>query len=593
MKPSYLSLRFTKPASIVLTTIFVFSVAGCSLLSKTSAPTTQELNTQLYSYQDVITPELLKDHLMVFASDEFMGRETATEHERMAADYLITEYQKLNLSGGGVNSSYLQAFELDATVTDSLVFTLTSPSGVSTTSRLSQGNAPNAEFQMVFGGSDNLSGEVIFLGFGVADDASGINQVAGAEIEGKWVMVFRDIPYIHDGEELISSTITNNVRIGALLQAGATGVMYISESDPLEFAASVEAGTAILSKPSNLRLSYRESAGFRGFGRAVAEARADVAAEMIGISLEDLPAYKENLIASMAAQAAVSKTESTETQEEDVTAIFQPVASGYQLTFQPYRREVKLESNNVLAFLEGSDPVLKEEVVILTSHYDHIGITLPDASGDMINNGADDDGSGTISLVGVATAFSKAAENGVRPKRSVLFLNVSGEEKGLLGSRYYSDHPVYPIEKTVANLNSDMVGRSDEAHLSEGVTEYVYLIGGPIISSGLDSLVTVANQKSGNVLLDYHYNDLNDPNQFYRRSDHWNFGRLGIPFSFFFTGVHEDYHRPSDHPEKIDYNKLSKISRVIFGSAIELANVEQRPVVDNQEFIQKTQAQPR
>jgi Zn-dependent M28 family amino/carboxypeptidase len=138
-----------------------------------------------------------------------------------------------------------------------------------------------------------------------------------------------------------------------------------------------------------------------------------------------------------------------------------------------------------------------------------------------------------------------------------------------------------------------MVGRSDDAHLSEGVTEYVYLIGGPIISSGLDSLVTVANQKTSNVLFDYHYNDLNDPNQFYRRSDHWNFGRLGIPFSFFFTGVHEDYHRPSDEPEKIDYNKLSKISQVIFGSAIELANAEQRPVVDNQEFIEKTQAQPR
>ncbi len=589
MTPS--TILLTKRFSILVSTLFILSFSGCSILSKTSVPATQELNTQLYAFQEVITPELLKDHLMIFASDEFMGRETATEHERMAANYLINQYQKLNLPGGGANNSYLQAFSLDATVTDSLVFTLTSATGVTTVSRISQGNAPNAEFQMLFGGSDNLNGEIVFLGFGVADEASGIDQVVGAEIEGKWVMVFRDIPYTYNGMDLVSSSITNNVRIGALLQAGATGVIYISESDPLEFASDVEAGSVILSKPSNLRLSYRESAGFRGFGRVVAEARADVAAELIGVAVEDLAGYKQSLVESMAQTASGT---ATALENGPVTsAAFEPIASGYSLSFQPHRREVKLESNNVMAFLEGSDPVLKEEVVILTSHYDHIGITLPDESGDMINNGADDDGSGTISLLGVATAFSKAAENGVRPKRSVLFLNVSGEEKGLLGSRYYSDHPVYPIENTVANLNSDMVGRSDDAHLSEGVTEYVYLIGGPIISSGLDSLVTVANQKSGNVLFDYKYNDLNDPNQFYRRSDHWNFGRLGIPFSFFFTGVHEDYHRPSDHPEKIDYNKLSKISQVIFGSAIELANVDQRPVVDNQEFIEKTQAQPR
>lgn len=575
------SISVAKRSIAILSASLILTLSGCTFLGKTSAPTTQELNNQLYSYQNVITPDLLKDHLMIFASDAFMGRETATEYERMAADYLINEYKKLNLPGGGENNDYLQPFELDATVTDSMVFTLTTPSGESIRSTISQGSAPDAEFQMVFGGSDNLSGEIVFLGFGVADETSGINQVAGADIEGKWVMIYRDIPTSYNGKDLISSTITNNVRIGALLQAGATGVIYISESDPAEFASAVEAGTAVMSKPSNLRLSYRESAGFRGFGRAVAEVRADVAAEMMGLSMDELTTHKEALIASMAAQMEGSEFS------------FEPMSSGYTLSFEPYRRDVKLVSNNVMAFLEGSDPVLKEEVVILTSHYDHIGITLPDASGDMINNGADDDGSGTISLVGVATAFSKAAENGVRPKRSILFLNVSGEEKGLLGSRYYSDHPVYPIENTVANLNSDMVGRSDDAHLSEGVTEYVYLIGGPIISSGLDSLVTVANQKTSNVLLDYHYNDLNDPNQFYRRSDHWNFGRLGIPFSFFFTGVHEDYHRPSDHPEKIDYNKLSKISQVIFGSAIELANAEQRPVVDNQEFIEKTQAQPR
>jgi hypothetical protein len=138
-----------------------------------------------------------------------------------------------------------------------------------------------------------------------------------------------------------------------------------------------------------------------------------------------------------------------------------------------------------------------------------------------------------------------------------------------------------------------MIGRSDAAHLAEGVTDYVYVIGGSIISSSLDSLVQEANRKTVGILLDDGYNDLNDPNQFYRRSDHWNFGRLGVPFAFFFTGVHEDYHRPSDESDKIDYAKLSRISQLLFASAVELADHPVRPVVDNQAFIEATRRQPR
>ena len=257
------------------------------------------------------------------------------------------------------------------------------------------------------------------------------------------------------------------------------------------------------------------------------------------------------------------------------------------------REDVEVVSNNVMAFLEGSDPELKDEVVVITSHYDHIGISLPDSTGDRINNGADDDGSGTVAVLSAASAFAKAAEQGVRPRRSILFMHVSGEEKGLLGSRFYSDHPVFPVENHIANINADMIGRSDEAHLSQGVTDYFYLIGGPIISSGLDSLVTVANEKTANLIIDYAYNDLDDPNQFYRRSDHWNFGRLGIPFSFFFTGVHEDYHQPSDEADKINYPKLTAITQVLFGAANELANIENRPIVDNQAFIERTRQMPR
>jgi len=211
----------------------------------------------------------------------------------------------------------------------------------------------------------------------------------------------------------------------------------------------------------------------------------------------------------------------------------------------------------------------------------------------MIYNGADDNGSGTVGLMAIADALNRARNQGYKPKRSILFLHVSAEEIGLLGSRYYSDHPVIPIENTVASFNADMIGRSDPESIERGETDYVYLIGGEIISSGLDSLVVAANQKSVNMTLDRRYNDLTDPNQFYRRSDHWNFGRLSVPFVFFFTGVHDDYHQPSDTVDKIEFDKYARVVQLIYSSAIKVANYEGRPEVDNQEFIDITNHMPR
>ena len=167
------------------------------------------------------------------------------------------------------------------------------------------------------------------------------------------------------------------------------------------------------------------------------------------------------------------------------------------------------------------------------------------------------------------------------------------EESGLLGSRYYSDHPVIPIEKTVAALNTDMISRNDPEHIEAGITDYVYLIGGDIISSQLDSLVVDANKSSVNMQLDRKYNALDDPNQFYRRSDHWNFGRLSVPFVFFFTGVHEDYHQPGDEVYDVDFEKFPRVVQLIYNSAVNIANYDGRPEVDNQEFIEITGESPR
>ena len=233
-------------------------------------------------------------------------------------------------------------------------------------------------------------------------------------------------------------------------------------------------------------------------------------------------------------------------------------------------------SENVAALVEGSD--LRDEVVVVSAHLDHVG---DDGEGeDAIYNGADDDGSGTVSILEIAEAFQLAKEAGHGPRRSILFLHVSGEEKGLLGSEYYADRePLLPIENTVTNLNIDMIGRYDPERGFD-TTDYVYIIGGDLISQDLSDWNAAVNEATGtDLFLSDRFNSPDDPNQFFRRSDHWNFGKYDVPFIFYFTGTHEDYHGVGDEPEKIDYDRLAEISRLIFGTAWEVANRDERPAV--------------
>jgi Zn-dependent M28 family amino/carboxypeptidase len=233
----------------------------------------------------------------------------------------------------------------------------------------------------------------------------------------------------------------------------------------------------------------------------------------------------------------------------------------------------EVASENVVAILKGTEK--PSEYVIISSHLDHIGISK---NGE-INNGADDDGSGTVSMLEIAQAFKKAADAGNGPKRSIVFLHVTGEEKGLLGSQYYTDmDPIFPLEQTVADLNIDMIGRTDPKR--EGSRNYLYLIGADKLSTELHELSEEINKKYTNMEFDYTYNDENDPNRFYYRSDHYNFAKNNIPIIFYFNGTHDDYHRPGDTPDKINYDLLEIRSRLIFHTAWEIANREARLTVD-------------
>lgn len=228
-------------------------------------------------------------------------------------------------------------------------------------------------------------------------------------------------------------------------------------------------------------------------------------------------------------------------------------------------------SENVLGFIEGDDK--KEEVLVISAHYDHLG-----KSGKNIYYGADDDASGTATIMAIAKAFSLAKKAGHGPRRSILFLNCSGEEKGLLGSEYYSENPVYPLKNTIADLNVDMIGRIDSTHI--GDTNYVYLIGADKLSQDLNFISEKTNAMYSNIELDYTFNSEEDPNRFYYRSDHYNFAKNNVPVIFYFSGVHADYHQPTDTPDKILYPKMEKIAQLVFFTAWELANRDDRPALD-------------
>ena len=234
------------------------------------------------------------------------------------------------------------------------------------------------------------------------------------------------------------------------------------------------------------------------------------------------------------------------------------------------RRGELPDSENILAFIEGTEK--PEEIIVISAHYDHVGTT-----DGVVYNGADDDGSGTVAVMEIAEAFQQVKKLGKGPKRSILFLHVTGEEHGLLGSKYYSENPVYDLKNTVANLNIDMIGRSDAEN--EG-KNYVYVIGSEMLSSELKKINEKSNDVTNKLELNYKYDDPNDPMRLYYRSDHYNFAKHNIPVAFYFDGIHADYHQPTDDPEKIDYPLLQKRAQLVFATAWELANREARIVVD-------------
>ncbi|MEX1063058.1 MAG: M28 family peptidase [Balneolaceae bacterium] len=558
--------------------VAVFLTGGClGYLSTDDSHSSSELNNLLLPYSEYVTEDYLYEHLSVIAHDSLKGRETAMPGQKIAADYLAGFYSDLGLTPAGDDGTFYQSFDLIAEQKDSLVFR-TYRTGTDTllVNHSVASSDTQADYIQIFGGSRALKGEIVFAGFGINDQQNGVNHLEGADLEDKWVLVFEDIPHVVDGDTLVNPDINNNQRFSDIASRNnAKGLLVIGRETPDQFDSLTELNSRLISRPRNFVLKYMDSnATRRAYPKGYLQISPELATEILEFdNFTELEKLRRELTDSLSEFSAYQLP--------------------FLLDYRPYNRNTEVESHNIAAFLEGSDPDLRDEVIILTAHYDHIGISHPDQTGDFINNGADDNGSGTVALMSIANVLQKAAGDGLKPRRSILFLHVSAEESGLLGSRYYSDHPIFPLEDTVASYNADMIGRSTTEREESGDTDYIFIIGGDIISSELDSLVHVANRTSVNMELDYSYNDLNDPNQFYRRSDHWNLGRLEVPFVFFFTGTHEDYHRPGDSVNKVDFPKLVRTTRLIYASTLQVANYDNRPEVDNQQFINITRSSPR
>jgi hypothetical protein len=468
-------------------------------------------------FATTITPDDLKKHLYIVAGKEMQGRETATEGQRKAAAYIENQFKTLGLQPGNSGN-----FQLGFPVfQDSLI-----DASIEVNGKHYDGNKDFFINLSTANSSTILSSEVVFVGYGINDSTH--NDYKDINVQGKIVLAMQIQP-TSGGTSTSSRYRTSPFSIAREAQKNGAAAVLLVQNTVMRRGAPYVKGPL-----------YTE-----GFKKSIALNSYMISEEIAkAIMGSDFDAAKE----SMKNGNPQSKIYNADVKLD-------------------YKKSInELASTNVIGFLEGSDK--KDEYVFITAHYDHLG-----KRGDsIIYYGADDDGSGTVSVLELAEAFTKAKAAGKGARRSIVFMTVSGEEKGLWGSEYYSDHPVYPLEKTTVDLNIDMIGRTDPKRTAGDSSNYVYVVGDDKLSSDLRPISEAMNKKYTKLELDYKYNAPKDPERIYYRSDHYNFARKGVPIIFYFNGTHKDYHQPSDTPDKIDYKQMAKRAQLVFYTAWEMAN---------------------
>ena len=475
-------------------------------------------NPNAEKYARKINAKITQKHLSILASDQYEGRETGKRGAEMAAAYISNEFKRLKLLAP-VNGSYLQQVSLIETSMFVNSFEVNK-------------NVLNSGKDFKFNGSGEAktiqANELLFIPSGTALD---LKQY---ELSGKVVLIN------HYGQ---TDEIAKRL---SLLKSKEPALILVINSEQNNSSLSHNSGSSLRVKNGS-----RESFPIKVYSTPVIQLNPEIA----------------NLILKNSGY-----------NYQKIISINTPILIQAELKFSygPVQKEVL--SSNVLGYLEGTD--LKDELLVYSAHYDHIGLNL-DGGIDKVFNGADDDGSGTSGVLAIAKAFAKAKEKGKGPRRSILFMMFTGEEKNLLGSEYYSLNPVFPMANTITNLNIDMIGRTDFIYKNTpDSTNYLYLVGTDKLSTDLHKISDKANATYTKLKLDYRHNAKDDPTQIYYWSDHYNFAKNGIPIIFYYNGKHEDYHKGSDEINKINFNLLSKRAQLAYYTGWDLVNRDNRPVMD-------------
>ncbi|WP_296317741.1 M28 family peptidase [Winogradskyella sp. UBA3174] len=517
----------------LLLTFFVSGlILSCGTSSKSNTSSTKQIETvNPADYAASITSEELKEMLYKFASDEFEGRETGEKGEKMAIEYLKEQYKLLAIPTPLGGDNYFQEVPLEKQKTAQAQLSVNGKSF----------NSFEDHIVLAISNTIDMSvNDIVYVGYGI--DADNYSDYSDVDVKGKVVLAKAGEPkdetgnYITTGKPEDTKWTNGRQSLSSKRDAakdkGAKGFILMDNT-----------------------LFSRYSPFFKRQAESGASGRLSLKSNEEGMMMLMI---NENL--GKALHGSIL--------EDDTTKVLNS-----KLDVAIENKSESIISKNVVAYIKGSEK--PDEIIVISAHLDHEGIKDGE-----VYNGADDDGSGTIAILEIAEAFKIAEKAGHGPKRSVLFLHVTGEEKGLLGSKHYTDNdPIFPLANTVADLNIDMIGRTDPER-KEGDRNYIYLIGSDKLSTDLHKISEEVNSKYTNIELDYTYNDENDPNRFYYRSDHYNFAKNNIPVIFYFNGTHADYHKASDTADKIEYDLLENRTRLVFHTAWEVANRADRIVVD-------------
>jgi hypothetical protein len=499
---------------------------------------------------DLITADQLRDYLTFIASDEMAGRDTPSKELDLAAKFLAMHLSRWGVKPAGDKGSYFQKFILHK-------------SSVNPDKTFAEFNGARYDFGDAFIAPPNTgkaNGEMVYVGHGWQIKSRKIDPYQGLNLKNKILIAhngalppevnFNTLELLHD------TGMARNVAEVAAAN-GAKGLMLIPDSWYLKNWATAR---------QNVLTARRW------------RMQSDTSLPAITLSADLVKAVFQG---EKFDGEAILKRDSPKDYGESFA-----LSSGKKISMSIEVQEETTTSQNVVGVIEGSDPVLKNEYIAIGAHYDHVGTAgtgdCRAANGDNICNGADDDGSGTTAVMAIAEAFAK----GQRLKRSLLFVWHAGEEKGLWGSEYFTDHPTIPLGQIITQLNIDMIGRSKTPGNSDSRNENltgpqeIFVIGSKLMSSELGKLSETVNKNYLKLWFNYKFDDPNDSQRLFYRSDHYNYARKGIPIIFYFDGIHEDYHRPSDEVEKIDFKKMEKVTRTVYATAWELGNLAKRPVVD-------------